>query len=505
MSDLSDAEAFLEPGSGEVPVRGGLRRTLCTFGFIASALGMVVALELAVSGRFPLREMLSIRVEGHMSKDIVSRMFRAGVMVNPVSDPKQCWAVGFNHDLVLHTCDETSKSQLFELRNFHTVIWEGECLMATSGVARFAKCDSKDRKQMFQLPQQGANFGEIYNCQCTSQADCRKSCEGAGALIANEAVEDFPFRLTAMTGTTFKWTFEVGDDGKGGDIDYGDDVALSTHFRIGVYVSPSSPPEECWAVGGVGGRELVLEACHKFEDSQVFEWRHQQFVWGGKCLVATNEHARFVDCNSGDEKQMFQLPQRGPPFGQIHNCHCASEASCMKDCIDSTALALRSGSRSLHLVSKGSSTFEWFPVKAKVPCTKNGEDCRKSKCCSEAGMSCYEKNEHWASCNQTCSPYMLWNGTGWAKQREQASTCKMLSSAFTCANDGEDCSESRCCLQHGSKCFRKDNHWASCNKTCSTTSKWVEKGWQEQKEHVWDCIVLQASQWRESRELQMLP
>merc|ERR1711920_185762 len=36
-------------------------------------------------------------------------------------------------------------------------------------------------------------------------------------------------------------------------------------------------------------------------------------------------------------------------------------------------------------------------------CTRNGDDCRHSKCCAEPNSRCYRKNEHWASCNETCS------------------------------------------------------------------------------------------------------
>merc|ERR1712151_1002400 len=43
-----------------------------------------------------------------------------------------------------------------------------------------------------------------------------------------------------------------------------------------------------------------------------------------------------------------------------------------------------------------------------LACTANGEDCSASRCCSEAGMTCYKKNDHWASCNQTCNTNMMW-------------------------------------------------------------------------------------------------
>jgi len=37
-------------------------------------------------------------------------------------------------------------------------------------------------------------------------------------------------------------------------------------------------------------------------------------------------------------------------------------------------------------------------------CSKAGDDCRTTGCCSEAGMKCFEKNNYWASCRQNCTP-----------------------------------------------------------------------------------------------------
>jgi len=33
-----------------------------------------------------------------------------------------------------------------------------------------------------------------------------------------------------------------------------------------------------------------------------------------------------------------------------------------------------------------------------------GQDCRTSKCCSDSGFTCYEKNQWWASCKASCTP-----------------------------------------------------------------------------------------------------
>jgi len=36
-------------------------------------------------------------------------------------------------------------------------------------------------------------------------------------------------------------------------------------------------------------------------------------------------------------------------------------------------------------------------------CSSIGEDCRQTKCC-KGGLTCFEKNQHWASCRATCTP-----------------------------------------------------------------------------------------------------
>jgi len=61
-----------------------------------------------------------------------------------------------------------------------------------------------------------------------------------------------------------------------------------------------------------------------------------------------------------------------------------------------------------------------------LACTANGEDCSASRCCSEAGMTCYMKNAHWSSCNQTCNPNMLWVADAWQAQAAPVWDCTPL-------------------------------------------------------------------------------
>merc|ERR1712070_1005106 len=37
-------------------------------------------------------------------------------------------------------------------------------------------------------------------------------------------------------------------------------------------------------------------------------------------------------------------------------------------------------------------------------CAAAGQDCRDTRCCSDMGSTCFEKNEWWAECKMQCTP-----------------------------------------------------------------------------------------------------
>jgi len=53
---------------------------------------------------------------------------------------------------------------------------------------------------------------------------------------------------------------------------------------------------------------------------------------------------------------------------------------------------------------------EYFKASVYGGCQEDGLDCRYSRCCAREGSRCYLKNDHWASCNETCFPYSEWQG-----------------------------------------------------------------------------------------------
>jgi len=126
----------------------------------------------------------------------------------------------------------------------------------------------------------------------------------------------------------------------------------------------------------------------------------------------------------------------------------------------------------------------------------------ESTCCADSNHHCFKKNEHWASCNASCSEKMKWVDDAWKEQDEHVWDCDKLTNEddegkenhakveVECAAAGESCLESTCCADSNHHCFKKNEHWASCNASCSEKMKWVDNAWKEQDEHVWDCDKL---------------
>jgi len=160
-------------------------------------------------------------------------------------------------------------------------------------------------------------------------------------------------------------------------------------------------------------------------------------------------------------------------------------------------------------------------------CSNDGDDCRSTGCCLKASSSCFRKNDHWASCNESCSPHRKWSHSHhlWHDTHERVWDCVTLVRqaapaaavatvapvvvvdtvattvapvvvaqpvAPACSFDGDDCRATGCCERVGSSCYRKHDHWASCNETCLPFSKWSHHHhhWVHTSEPVWDCTVL---------------
>ncbi|CAK0878315.1 unnamed protein product [Prorocentrum cordatum] len=137
-------------------------------------------------------------------------------------------------------------------------------------------------------------------------------------------------------------------------------------------------------------------------------------------------------------------------------------------------------------------------------CAESGQSCLDSRCCRHPGHTCFRQHEWWASCNATCSKNSTWDVGQQAWVSVEASglswSCEVLTASNpsrimrdprpgNCAGPGEQCASSKCCRDSGSRCFRKDKYWASCNTTCNPHRRWDGGAWawvdSDKKE--WEC------------------
>jgi len=122
-----------------------------------------------------------------------------------------------------------------------------------------------------------------------------------------------------------------------------------------------------------------------------------------------------------------------------------------------------------ELSEKGA--FEAFVILQKGTldqCSKTGENCAESECCRESGHQCYQKDDYWSQCMETCTP-----GPNPADQSSPMPwSCKALGWRMAgppkqCSAAGESCAHTKCCEAPGTTCFEKDGNWAMCKPFCT--------------------------------------
>jgi hypothetical protein len=126
-------------------------------------------------------------------------------------------------------------------------------------------------------------------------------------------------------------------------------------------------------------------------------------------------------------------------------------------------------------------------------CATKGGNCLDSQCCSMPGMQCYQKDEFWAGCLETCVPAMVnddpTDPKSWTckelGQRTPGEVPKQVlnddfwkpksdltwpsGSAAKCSWPADDCTVSSCCKMNGFDCYEVNEYWASCMETCNET------------------------------------
>jgi len=94
-------------------------------------------------------------------------------------------------------------------------------------------------------------------------------------------------------------------------------------------------------------------------------------------------------------------------------------------------------------------------------CSGEFQDCRQLKCCKRAGQICFEKNEFWATCMDSCAP-----GVHAGDQDTKPWSCKKLGNRTRfevgCSWPGEDCAKTSTCCSRGFQCAVKDKDFTGC-------------------------------------------
>mmetsp|Transcript_18125 Transcript_18125/g.34188 ORF Transcript_18125/g.34188 Transcript_18125/m.34188 type:complete len:411 (+) Transcript_18125:2-1234(+) len=125
-------------------------------------------------------------------------------------------------------------------------------------------------------------------------------------------------------------------------------------------------------------------------------------------------------------------------------------------------------------------------------CADQGVDCRSAGCCKSPGMQCYEKDNWWGQCLESCTPGIHWDEppqylTPWS--------CNLVGGTTTtttlpilCSDFEMDCRSSQCCKDSWMKCYQKDQYWAACLSHCSPGQiRWEDP---PQWRTPWSCDVL---------------
>jgi len=170
-------------------------------------------------------------------------------------------------------------------------------------------------------------------------------------------------------------------------------------------------------------------------------------------------------------------------------------ATCKSECIeDAPDLADQNGDpwkcTKLGPWTQGASP--WVAEK----CSQAGEDCTSTACCASPGAQCYKQSDFWAQCKYECAP-----GKDPARDWEPEWICDEVGVRTpgtdgmpaqqvgewvldTCADYGDDCTDSKCCLTTNHQCYAKNDNWAMCMDTCTQGRH------ADDKNETWSCNIL---------------
>merc|ERR1712151_477007 len=87
--------------------------------------------------------------------------------------------------------------------------------------------------------------------------------------------------------------------------------------------------------------------------------------------------------------------------------------------------------RSVLSLAGTSDSTDAIDIIGQSLCSEAGDNCAVSQCCSDPGMTCYKKDDHWSACNETCDTHSMWTADGWVKTEDPVWDCSDVTFAST--------------------------------------------------------------------------
>ncbi|CAK0869980.1 unnamed protein product [Prorocentrum cordatum] len=117
------------------------------------------------------------------------------------------------------------------------------------------------------------------------------------------------------------------------------------------------------------------------------------------------------------------------------------------------------------------STHQHTQLSASARCSASHEDCRSTKCCSDAGLQCYEKSEWWAMCRARCIPGVAdpadVDPEHWSCRKFGERSKGRPVEPGECHGVHDNCMGSKCCKDPGFACFAKNGTFGRCMPECA--------------------------------------
>jgi len=136
-------------------------------------------------------------------------------------------------------------------------------------------------------------------------------------------------------------------------------------------------------------------------DAESFMGSHEG---GQQCCENGAEDDRLLRSHGRDVLRMWAQPSVGSEPDRCRTGRASILAALLVLVLGPAAYEAR---RFRALSSQGPGRTTGIGGKSEVEagvCSAPGADCRASKCCSDIGLSCFEKNQYWASCLPSCAP-----------------------------------------------------------------------------------------------------